>query len=1164
MSKLTIPYLEPIKRFDAYSNNIQISLIKKTLKLFKETATAVFLGRILTLAAVFMLGPNWLKVLTLLMFAILSVRQHTVMEFFSHALTSTEVPLKRIKTNIIINGILRNLVLAVTYIGLSYSEIPLAAQSAALFLSGHLSAYIYQHSFVPRAVVYGLLPVSICVLGVTSAQIMQTGEFALAFGVIFIVFAGLVFGSQMSSTSLDMHDLNCEVEEQAKELQKTIESYKSECDLREELEYAAGVGTFYWLKQENSHFWSRGTFKLYGREFGKTTMNKAEFFDRISPANRDEFTNIMSESGSDAKPFSFDFTFRGEDEIMRHLNANGQPFYDDSGNLLGMRGILKDETAIRLSLANNESTTELLVMALESSKAVVLQLNAQTNEFQRFGRLHGDFEHVMADDPSLLSTYEIGLGEKGFKKLVKLAQRAEKTNTIQSSEFKFKYTDNSEKDIRIIVKSEGNPSIGTGRHIYFVLDICEEVAIRKELSNRIAAGEILNQQLESTLKDLNNEAVLREELEVAARIGTYEWLVDGTLNISKGGNKILGRSENAPKIVIEDSWGRVKNQNPHDLRQVMLDAIINHTPYNSEISYEGDDGIVRHICLNGRPSFDEQQNLIGFKGIIIDQTELTNALNKTNETHDLLQMALRSTGSIVLVRNFDRGTMEGYGALEEMGFIDNNPLTLERQIFDRLAHSDKKLILLTAEKAARTGQVQTSEHGLIMPDGTTRAVRFSVINESKDGGKTGQTVSITNDISKEVERRQALSAAVKEARNASKVKSEFLANMSHEIRTPLNGVIAVAGLLARTKLDENQREMVEMVENSGESLKNILNDILDIARVESGRMEIEKIDFNLEDSLKSVTALFAVKADEKGLALNLELEPQINSYFVGDPARIRQILTNFLSNAVKFTQTGTISLRGSLESDHCCGKCDNLHRLIRFEVQDSGMGLAPEDLARLFNRFEQIDGSITREHGGSGLGLSISKALAELMGGTIEAKSELGKGSVFSLLIPLEVSHMKNDLKANIMSEIVNENVPPEKPLNILGVDDNATNRRVLEITLAPMGVNLTLCENGQEAVEAFAQTKFDVVLMDLQMPVMDGLNATRVMRVQEKIMGQSSTPIIAVSANAMAHHIEEAIASGANSHLAKPFTPQSLIAAISAALECEENTQFEEGAFAA
>jgi signal transduction histidine kinase/ActR/RegA family two-component response regulator len=385
-------------------------------------------------------------------------------------------------------------------------------------------------------------------------------------------------------------------------------------------------------------------------------------------------------------------------------------------------------------------------------------------------------------------------------------------------------------------------------------------------------------------------------------------------------------------------------------------------------------------------------------------------------------------------------------------------------------------------------------------------------------------------------RRLKLAQARAEAAN--RAKSEFLANMSHEIRTPLNGVVSMADALSRRPLDAQEHQMVELIRSSGDTLERLLTDILDSAKIEAGQVDLEPTVFDLGHAIDDVALLWRAKAEDKGVALELRVDPGTPRWVEGDAVRLRQVLTNLVSNALKFTEAGAVTLSVEPRPD---GR-------VAFQVRDTGVGFDGEQKGRIFQRFQQADGSITRRFGGTGLGLTISSALVELMGGELDCDSTAGQGSVFFFDLPLPTA------QAPVASgaAVVEADGLGAAPIRILLADDHPANRKVVEIMLAATVVELVAVEDGRQAVEAFAEGGFDLVLMDMQMPVMDGLTATRAIRTLEAEQGLRRTPILMLTANAMAEHVEAGRQAGADGHLTKPITLTALLTAMGDALSAD------------
>ena len=372
------------------------------------------------------------------------------------------------------------------------------------------------------------------------------------------------------------------------------------------------------------------------------------------------------------------------------------------------------------------------------------------------------------------------------------------------------------------------------------------------------------------------------------------------------------------------------------------------------------------------------------------------------------------------------------------------------------------------------------------------------------------------------------------AEAANRAKSQFLATMSHELRTPLNGVLGMAQALRNDRLTPVQQQRVNVIRRSGESLLTVLNDLLDLSKVEAGALELEVAEFDLEHLARGVAAAYQPMAEQKGLTFALEIAPAARGAYLGDAPRIRRMLQSLCDNAVKFTEAGGVLLGVDREDD----------RFV-FRIADTGIGIGRDDLEHLFEGFFQADSTSTRRYGGTGVGLAICGRLASLMDGMIEASSTPGEGSAFTLRLPLR------RVEAPAAAPARTAPAPAAQPveLRVLAAEDNITNQLVLKTLLAPAGIAPTMVVNGREALDAWESQTWDIVLMDIQMPEMGGVEAARRIRAREQQTGRARTPIVAVTANAMTHQVVEYEAVGMDGVVAKPFDIGKLFGAMEAAL---------------
>jgi PAS domain S-box-containing protein len=539
------------------------------------------------------------------------------------------------------------------------------------------------------------------------------------------------------------------------------------------------------------------------------------------------------------------------------------------------------------------------------------------------------------------------------------------------------------------------------------------------------------------------------------------------------------------------------------------------------------------------PWRDEHGEIGGLVSAAHDITEMVDAMRTTERTQARLQLATEMAEMQVYEIDYARRTIETSGADLYPRDSRGDKAAIE-SVFNEAGTSlvdprDRALVKEAWRRLDEEGEPYAPEYRLQRTDGKEVWVTESM-NVSKDAeGRVVRIIGAMQDITRRKHAEFALMRAKEAAEAANIAKSAFLATMSHEIRTPLNGVLGMAQAMSAGNLDGEQRERLEVIRKSGESLLAILNDVLDLSKIEAGKLELEEVEFDIAEVISAAHAAFSSIAADKGLAFELAFGKGASGVYRGDPARVGQILSNLVANALKFTEDGRVDV----EVAHKRGA-------LRLIVRDTGIGMSDEQQAAVFSRFEQADASTTRRFGGTGLGLAICRELVDAMGGSIELASRLGEGSTFTVSLPLAKSRRKPASRATP--------VPPETPttesgLRVLAAEDNPINQLVLKTLLGQFGVDCTFVGDGVDAVAAWESDRWDVILMDVQMPRMDGPTATRFIRDRERAQGRPRTPIIALTANAMTHQVNEYRASGMDGFVAKPIEVGRLIEALHEAL---------------
>ncbi|HZC17599.1 MAG TPA: ATP-binding protein [Caulobacteraceae bacterium] len=652
----------------------------------------------------------------------------------------------------------------------------------------------------------------------------------------------------------------------------------------------------------------------------------------------------------------------------------------------------------------------------------------------------------------------------------------------------------------------------------FVADECQQILIKRDLVR--AEGEARSARATmAAFVEASPAAIMMTDQELRILHWSPTWRSDLKVEHVELGGQTLddlfpGTRERWPGVWTGALAGQAQN-----VGQVRLTAA---------------DGSKLWVQAKISPWRDAEGDVAGLIILTNNITEVLESLDQVRRSEARLTLAASLSDMHVWEMDYQAKTLFTAGVPES--FFER-PMTYQDLAADpwSVTHPDDLERCQAAWKRhEETGEPYRVEHRIKRSDGVV-VWAFSTAEYFED--ERGRPLRLVGAM-QNITARRAAEAEVARARDAAeaanRAKGEFLANMSHEIRTPLNGVMGIAGALARTEMSAEQRELVGLIESSAQTLERLLSDVLDLARIESGRLELRVERFDLAGCLRQTAALFAPPAQAKGLCFEARVAPEANAQVRGDVTRLRQIVSNLLSNAVKFTDAGTVAL--SVDAD----RQGEVIRL-SLSVRDTGIGFDQAVRGRLFRRFEQADGSITRRFGGTGLGLAISRSLAEAMGGDLEASSTLGEGAVFTLKLTLPLAVDEAGALGSAGA------APPAAAFRrrVLLAEDHPTNRRVVQLILEAVDVELTCVEDGAAAVEAASGQDFDVILMDMQMPVMDGLSAVRAIREREARSGVAPVRIISLTANAMPEHVEASRLAGADGHLTKPIAADTLIAAV-------------------
>ena len=621
------------------------------------------------------------------------------------------------------------------------------------------------------------------------------------------------------------------------------------------------------------------------------------------------------------------------------------------------------------------------------------------------------------------------------------------------------------------------------------------------------------------------------EIVDAARIGAWEWnLQTGELWLNERWAEMLGYTLADLGPVTIETCNRLRH--PEDQAAAMLKAerhLAGLEPYfEAEVRMRHKAGhwvwILDRARLVSRSEDGRPLIMVGAHQDITDRKAAEAELARANER---LQLCMDIAGIGIWEQDLRTGEFRIDHKLREIYDLAHDVECLSRDAILSLVHpDDRQKLAMASERAIETGQPVDTPFRYLPTEGAERHIQSHAVVVT---AATGHPVllGVNRDVTEEVMRTTELEAKRIEAEAAVIAKGQFLATMSHEIRTPMNGVIGMLEVLRRAELGAAEREHAGIALQSATHLLHILDDILEVSRLEAGQMQLDPRDFNVRAMVGEIVDLFGRGALREGVVLVAEIHDDVPAGVVADEARLRQILTNFVGNAVKFTEAGRIVVEVSYRRDEA---------RMMLAVRDTGIGISAEACERLFQRFVQADASTTRRYGGTGLGLAICRQYADLMGGAIGVESEPGRGSRFWLDLPAPAGEGQGAV-ADAPDEV------SSRPLRVLVAEDNETNQRVIASLLASFGHSSIIVPDGAQAVAAVSSGDFDVILMDVQMPVMDGPTATRHIRA---LGGRASMlPVIALTANAMPGQRAEYLAAGMTDYVSKPIDVATLFAAL-------------------
>ena len=863
------------------------------------------------------------------------------------------------------------------------------------------------------------------------------------------------------------------------------------------------------------------------REFSGATsghVDESEWESRLHEEDAPAFLESFKRAHREHTTFKSEQRSRRCDGEWRWMESVAVPRFSSSGEFLGLVGTTKDITERRQAEQATRDSREFAQSTIDALSSHICVLDetgviiAENQAWKDFGEANKP-DHYAQAEPADAWRGSIGNGAN----YLDVCRRSEGEDAGEAQEFA--------DGIEAVLKGE--------RNLYSREYPCHSSSTQRWFLGRVtrffSSGipRVVVEHINITERKLAEEALRESDKRfrvMADGCPTPIWVTDaqGAIQFT---NRAFREFCGAPHEQVEGHQWKLLIH-PDDLPEFFREterAVRTHTTLKVEGRVRRADGEWRWIIAHTEPRFSPKGEFLGHVGLSTDITErkqAERALQSSEEKFRQLAENIREVFRIMPIAADENPYVSpAYEQIwgRSLESIYRNPTSWQEAVHPE----DREQADYMAAHQLR-GEPVDVEYRIQTPDGQRKWIRdraFPILDQT---GKLIRVAGIAEEITERKRYEAELIRARHEADAASAVKSEFLANMSHEIRTPMNGVIGMTGLLLDTRLTAEQRRYAETVRASGESLLQIINDILDFSKIEAGKLELENEDFDLSMLLDNLAATLATQAQGKGIDLLCISEPAVPRVLRGDPGRLRQILTNLAGNAIKFTERGEVVVRVALKEE---GESDCL---LRFSVRDTGIGIAEDKIGILFDKFSQAEVSTTRKYGGTGLGLAISKQLAELMGGSVGVTSQEGNGSEFWFTVRLGRSLELGGRAEEAPPEIRSVALPNAR---ILIAEDNSTNREVALGMLANLGLSADAVENGAEALAALEAEPYDLVLMDVRMPVMDGLEATKCIRDPRSGVLNREIPIVAMTANAMQADRERCLAAGMNDFVPKPVS---------------------------